>query len=622
MSSQCFSGQSCTDRVCSYPEKYCSPPCSLNGVCAFFVTSTGDVIDECFEGDTSCEAVCRCTGDSHTGVICSTLLSELETNRRVRVSLLSAYNSTLQYDDPISSSIGLNLQEIYELSGNSLHLSEESCNIIRVIVAWFLQRAIGFNIFHAELGVLYSTLDNCDGLRETGDFVVERRLSSSGPSAREVLVSFTDYIEKSMVLGDANVDYVLSHSRTRSSLSGALSGLQLSVPSTALELALRVEQSSVYVAAEHIILSPAGTSLDTPLLAATLEEREARGYSNSTDFISNPLQIRLSLSPDYELLPTGFVNVTLAFSRAQEFISSSNKSKIDRVVFITNCTAGNYSTHEYTCPTGETATHQCPGKEKVFTSRCPEVLFHPVCQLLVSGAFTMNSATCSRVGYTENLVHCSCPILTSLVTTSDRTTSTDALRPVGQLEVVALGVVYPEGVLFHSNDRGVGVEEVEEGEVTVVLALMGTMWALGVGCVVYLLHSFLNDVINEGGDEFKVRRSLQVLDNLSSQEAGAFLIKYINECLPEIFRSYSVKVGEKEKILAELYRCHRFSKLFLASGSKTVEARLNNGLHLLTVWATLIFFLAIFYDAQVCYLLCMYFKKLYSVVSSTFVCVL
>jgi hypothetical protein len=82
-------------------------------------------------------------------------------------------------------------------------------------------------------------------------------------------------------------------------------------------------------------------------------------------------------------------------------------------------------------------------------------------------------------------------------------------------------------------------------------------------------------------------------------EKRPYIIHYFNQCLPEIFQSSRVQMSQTDKLLREMYKHHRYAKLFVASGTKSVEGRLNNGLHLLTVWATLIFILSILYDAQV-----------------------
>jgi hypothetical protein len=603
--SECFSGQTCNDRVCSYLPKTCSPVCASNGVCAFRATSTDEVIDECDVGDSSCEAVCVC-GDGYTGARCSLLSSGLESKRRIRTSLVVAYNSTIEYDDLGTVSITLSLPELYALSANELHLSETSCGIIYHILDWSLLSAIEHSVPYAELGLLYSALDNCAPfLRNYAETSARRRLASGdcdGQGRDGLLISLTDYIEKKLEFSDPDVDHIQSFSRTKTKISSALYAFSMAVPRTPLEAAFFVEKSFVSITAANMILSPGSTSLVNPLLVATLEENMAKLYCNSSNFISDPVTMRVSLSSGYALLSTGYINATLAFSRPQTFISSSDKSVSDRVVYSTNCTLGNFSTFEYTCPTGETVRHDCPGKDKLFVSYCPEVLYHPVCRLLVNGTVSADNATCVRLSYTPGYIECSCQISGSIdYFSSSRTTSTDSLTFIGSFEVVALGIVSSKGGVVDTNERGVVPEEEEAAESVVVLILLCIMWALGVCCVMYLFYSFLNDVMNEGGSKFKARRSLQVLDNVSINEKRPFIVNYFNQCLPEIFQSFRVKNNEKDKILGELYRCHRYAKLFVASGSKAIEARLNNGLHLLTVWHTLILFLVIFYDAQVCF---------------------
>jgi hypothetical protein len=421
-----------------------------------------------------------------------------------------------------------------------------------------------------------------------------------------ILISLTDYIEKSLVIGDAAVDYIKSYSRTRTSLSSALGDFQISVPSTTLDTALGIVESSVYMSADSMLLSPGYASLAAPVLAATVEEHVAKVYCNSVSlrFISDPITLRVSLSVGYDWLSTSTINATLVFTRPQTFISSSNESIRDRIVYSTNCTFGNYSTFEYTCPTGEVVVHTCPGKDKVFLSYCPEVLYHPVCGLLNNGALVADSTACVRLSYTASHVQCACSVSDSLImaTSSSRITSTASLKYRGTFEIVALGIVSSEGGIEDTNERGTVPDPEEVEEAFLGLGMLCIMWILGVGCVLYLLCSIFNDVINEGGTTYKPRRSLQVLDNVNINEKKPFIINYCNQCLPEIFQSFRARRKEKDKIFGELYRCHRYAKLFVASGSKSMEARLNNFLHLLTVWATLVFLLAIFYNLQVRYI--------------------
>lgn len=601
LSSQCFSGQSCFNGVCSHLQRTCKPGCSSNGVCEYKDISTGEIIENCLNSDSSCEPVCTCN-DGYVGSTCILLASALETKKSVRNSLVSAFNNTLQYHDVSSVSLVFDAPALVDMTLLLSYLTEDTCDIIYSIIDWFFMMAISYDVDYASLDLLLTALDNCNRFMGSSSLTQSsnRKLMSGGcnpPS--DVIVSFTDYVEKSLAYGDAHVDFINYFTRIRTGVFNLSDDFNISAPITALETAFSIEKSSVFISSDNFVLSSGSTSITNPLLAATLEINLVKGFCNNSNFISNPIQVRLSLSPEYEIRTEGHINTTLAFTRPHTFISSSNESLRNRVVFITNCTFGNSSINTYSCPTGEVVTHECPGKDKKIISHCPEVLYHPECRLLIDGAVQEDNENCQLVSFTSDHVECVCEIAGSLSTFSSRSTSTTTLSYVGTFEVVAVGIVSSKGGVVSTNSVGVVPAEKQDQSGISAVILLCTLWTLGAFCVLYLLRSYFNDVIGEGESTFKPRRSLQVLDNASINDKKTFMVNYFNLCLPEIFQSFRTKVGVKDRLLGELYRCHRYAKLFVATGSKAIEIRLNNALHLLTILATLVLLLAFMYDVQV-----------------------
>ena len=607
LDSDCFSGQNCNNRMCSYSPKQCMPACSNNGLCQLRVTSTDNVLmeGECLDGDTSCYAICDCL-DGYTGTLCSSTIGSLDIPKRLRETLILAYNLTFAYEDIGSDSITKYLALIYELSMNRQHLTVASCNTLYDLMYRNLKRAMEYSVPYTDLEVLYSAADNCEvAIYNENYYVTNRRLSVTSTcdylqGGDQVVGTLMDYVAKSLSHGDFDLDYIRNFSRTKIRKMNMSDEYVIAVPDTDMEAAFGVIKSSVTIPSGSIgLASKFNSNYNNPVVVGILQEKVSKSYCNSSLFISDPIELQLFLSSEYTLLAGENVSATLAFSRPQLFLSSSNETFEDRVVFSSNCSAGNFSIFRYECPTGEVVVHRCPGKDKKFVSYCPEILYHPDCSLIENGSIVEGSDVCTRGFYNSTHVQCTCRAHDVIVASSSFFSSSSDMSYVGKFNIVSLGVISSKGSVMTISSRGTLPVEEETSDLVLGIVLLGMLWALGSVCVVYLLYSIVNDVIHEGATSFRPKRSLKVLDDFSISEKRYFVINLLNQCLPDIFQDQRISLSGRDKVWGELSRHHRYSKLISVTGSGSLQSQLSNTLHLLTVWATLIFLLAIFYTAQV-----------------------
>ena len=604
LSSECYAGQVCKNGLCSYLSKECKPACSSNGKCIFRDLSSGLILDECLDNDVNCEAVCLCD-DGFGGIMCSNVLGDISMEQQTRNKIIEKYSTTLPYGDATYYNVLSDLQLIRALSMNTAQLSSSSCESLIHIMEEMVQRIHDFDIQISDALILYGALDRCDKYTASNASLLGSQ--TCGRKGGTILPSIMYLIELKMNLGDSPESEIMSLSRFSIDMGSAVDSRTFRVPRSALEVAFGVQKSSLFISSENIVLSSGYSPVANPVTVGSISEAAALLFCNYTNFISNPVKLSLALSPGYEVNLGGNFTARLEFFRSQQFHPSSNQTKADRIMFVTNCSMGNVSVNEYICPTGEVITHSCPGKYKDFVSLCPEVLYLPSCSILVNGTVlgSYDNENCQTKSYTSEYIECSCLFSKSIMFTSEtiraRKSSESKYMYSGEVEVVASGYYIAEGSVESFNTPGYIVED-EESTSRAGIIVLAIVWGLIVCFLLGIIFANVGSTVSTHPG-FMPKRAFQILNNVKLWEKKPFIINYLNHCLPEVYQSFRKnEVGSR--LFTEIYRNYRYAPTFFGAQASSSDRRLKNGLQLLVVWSTLIFLVAMLLHIQVNYPYC------------------
>jgi hypothetical protein len=614
----CQGMQSCREGLCSFAMKTCPSDCSGNGVCQLEIMTTGATIDECQLNDFTCQARCICN-DGYLGSGCSETESAMHAKRQTRYKLIEYINSTLQNEDASSDSLTARVVLISDLGSNPSELTKASCSLLQVIIIDILASAVDFDVPISKMEGLLQVLQNCDkvhideslgGGEEVRLSGVTEKDTSTLDNNRVLRSKFSILASDAMAIGESNKEFIESFTRITLSKNSISDMSEQAVPQTSLEKVFSREKSRIACGGYDF----SDTEGDFTR-SVFLEENDQSLYANSTNFTSNPLKIKIVLSSLIaEEVPTKAkdqtVLVTIQNSIPQFYStnSSSDYGSVDNstsaISFITDCAYSDVSTAvsiNYTCPSGQQVSHRCTDGHEVITSTCPVIQYVPVCHLLSSSdSIEAPSLTCTLVYFTSTSVVCNCTI--SLEQTNDRRRlyASSSVESSGYAEVVAMTEYTTSGFVETNKDvTGITLNDVERG--TIVIVMFGVLWGCGfIGLYELIKSSYCSrcsKVEAKNNDKADGRRVAGVRE-LSHEAKKEYLMKYIDEILPAIFRSNFKHDSTVQSLWKIIKNYHPYAIVFTADGPGAKDLKIRKGLYLLTIQAMLMFIMAVFCDIQ------------------------
>ena len=246
-------------------------------------------------------------------------------------------------------------------------------------------------------------------------------------------------------------------------------------------------------------------------------------------------------------------------------------------------------------------SHRCTDGHEVITSTCPVIQYVPVCHLLSSSdSIAAPSLTCTLVYFTSTSVVCNCTI--SLEQTNDRRRlyASSSVESSGYAEVVAMTEYTTSGFVETNRDvTGITLNDVERG--TTVIVMFGVLWGCGfIGLYELIKSSYCSrcsKVEAKNNDKADGRRVAGVRE-LSHEAKKEYLMKYIDEILPAIFRSNFKHDTTVQSLWKIIKNYHPYAIVFTADGPGAKDLKIRKGLYLLTIQAMLMFIMAVFCDIQ------------------------
>ena len=628
----CLTMQTCSDGVCSYARKSCPADCSGKGRCQLELKASGTEVDECLINEFTCQARCICE-EGFLGSGCSETRSAMEAKQETRYQFISYINSTMQTEDMTSSSVAAQIVLLMDLGSNPSELTSASCLLLQSIIDHLFQAAAEVDVSIDILAGLLNVLDNCDQVFFDATTINARRASDDSSSMdvnQNLYNAFKDLTSKAMIVGEKNKEFIDTFSRSTIAKNSLGDVNEQTIPQTLLENIFSRTKSSLWVDGVE------SESVSSTTRSVYLQENELNLYTNHSDFSANPLQVQYFLSASsnddasadrlIQNTATQYVSVVFQNTFPQEYITnssaadSSNSTATTR--FITNCgnvtetvtadAGGDGNVHNYTCPGGQVVSHVCSEDREVFTSVCPALRRLPVCRILSSNE-NETLSSCHMLAYSTTNVTCNCSILleqTSAVTVTDRqrylSGQSSGIESSGYIEIVSMSEYTYEGFIETNSDvTEVTLDDLKSG--LIVIIMFSSLWGCGLLGLYELFKSsycsqcFAQDV--QPTPTLRDRKQTDAMREISLDTKKAYLLKYIDEILPTIFRS-SVK---HDSILQSMWKTiktyHPYAVVFTAQGPGAKELRIQKGIYLLTIQAMLMFIMAVFCDLQVsCYL--------------------
>ena len=128
--------------MCEKQSKSCPNQCSQQGSCVYYDDATGNVLDDCKQGDISCYNACSCFGD-YSGSDCSVTTEELLVRQNMRTELLSYLGDLTQNENPTSDSIEAWTNSLSSITQNPDEVSSDAIDGVTSIARTILDNANG-----------------------------------------------------------------------------------------------------------------------------------------------------------------------------------------------------------------------------------------------------------------------------------------------------------------------------------------------------------------------------------------------------------------------------------------------------------------------------------------------
>jgi len=507
--------------------------------------------------------------------------SKMEQREKLLENLLNNTKHNNSGDSLVAQALSLSsiCSRSDEISTGSLSLALDSSMAL-------LESAMSLKTGYEEIAVIMNVLNNIASV--STNFSYTRKLFDAMSMYGQIAAS-------QLYEGQESINYVQSNykfSVDALTRTGADDGnTTISVPSSGVDVVYSKKSSQV------ILSQNRSSSIRSNTLTVTLLESTAnRLEQNDNIYVSNPLQVTVS---DLRLL-----TVTNETSGANEItiVLHSIDSPIETPVvnFTTICVKRkpkNALVQNFTCPYFPHAfiTHNCTNKVGTIVSICP--FYRMTC----SGFSSSDIRQCRTVAYTSTETTCACSLLPNKLTVTNRRLKTASVQSMSEnakvLEVVAMGELVGKDFV----DTFSAAPSLTSGDalqkVLVVIIMFATLWFGGISVVLLCSWRKFHLKGKNANESAQLNRKKQSAQKSKSPAAvREYLLEYVQECFPAVFRQKSTLL----QFIEEIKQHHKYISLFVTTekGEAADNNKILKAAEVLTIQGLLMFLLALFYDLQ------------------------
>jgi hypothetical protein len=301
-----------------------------------------------------------------------------------------------------------------------------------------------------------------------------------------------------------------------------------------------------------------------------------------------------------------YFSVVFQNDAAQEYITNSSNSDDNNgtsssvTQFVTNC--GNISTAatatssvNYTCPDGQEVSHQCTDDSEIITTLCPAIRYLPVCRIISSDENDVPSS-CSLLSFTSTNVTCNCTMLlqqsSGSVTDNGRRhlSRSSGVESSGYVEMVSMAEYSYEGFISTNSEvTDVSIGDLRNG--LIVIVMFSVFWGCGLLGLYELFKSAYCTCCEKVQplQSNRQRSHTNAAREVSLDTKKEYLLNYIDEILPTIFRSSVEHVSTLQSMWKTIRTYHPYAVVLTAEGPGAKELKIQKGIYLLTIQAMLMF---------------------------------
>jgi len=595
--SDCQLFQECNTATstCFFPPKSCKFDCNNRGNCTYKNVKTGDLLDTCARGDTSCVARCSCdTG--YAGDICQNSQAEQDAKLKAREDMANALsdavsNEPLNTPDAVQDLIGM----IEALSANPHELSVAACDSLAGLVQKAIDGIATLDMQYEDLAAIYQTLDDCQTVYIDNGVIIDLNGDGNDGSGRRILAStgalntlmneYVGVVSNGIEGGQDLVGEASANYRTSNYFSSNEQYLTFNVEQTDAEIAANAPKSVIYVS-----LGSNGANSE---VSTALVESVYQMYSSSDDnaIIGNPLRAQFSRSTIDGMMSLEFHLVNVVGAVEYGGIRTSNET------LTTNCRKGRHFIDSYNCSSGYLLQNECLGNSTAshqLISNCPNSTYLPVCGLIMGGAIyasnpdPLGNVSCSTQSYTNMSVVCECTMYLGQDST-DNTRRRLASEEANTIEVAPVATYVADGTV----NTVYVITEVLESENWIIITMVICLWSVGL----LLAACFMMKCCH---DERKKDKTVAINDDYRMDDIAktkeSVIQSYVDSLFPAVFAGESKWSWAGVK--SELRSHHRHFSIFFGSETNNEMKRVVNVLELLTLHTTVFFFVGVFFVAQ------------------------
>jgi hypothetical protein len=554
--------------------KDCAYNCTGHGQCIYVSKTTGTPVTTCTLADTDCDATCACT-DHYSGEFCEIDSVTLRRRREVRSNLISSLSNLTAHEDINTESVAAWSANLYALSIRPHEVSQVDAAVLADIANITLHHAIalGVDSYADMLGVLQATDAVASLLRynynpndyRDADFNTSRSyVNNTAARFIPVVRTFGDMVSNLMVLGENET--TLSYDNFRMSIALAAGG--------------RIEESHSVPAGELANFPASSVALQTvtgaavPAVAIKVMSTHPRSYAeNTAAYVSSPVRLQVQALGSQQSSAAEYlssIEFTFQHNEPQyQYVSHEERN------FTTTCTARNASqTFAYQCPdSGHVIRHNCSQGAGVHVSYCRRPAAACAMLALDTAEITTPSA-CIVLNSTATYTTCRCTVSNDL-RRSLVTTEQQILDATGATDMLAT-TVYIASDFADTFSAAGALNNATLSSVLVVVLLLGSVWATGLGILVM---------------EWTWYKWSPAKEKTTKEREGVqSILAYIDSVIPKVFERGTSSV---RRLLTEVTQHH---VLFQLATADTPAERWFLMMQALTDLTVLFFLTAAFFD--------------------------
>ncbi|RYG70432.1 hypothetical protein EON64_00125, partial [archaeon] len=600
--------EGCSNGTCVFLNQSCLNNCSGHGSCYYTSVSTRLPVDVCTVDELTCQAVCRCDA-GYSGSACSLSDADLAARRSLRQSLVGTLQSVIESDDVSASALSSWSAYFSSVASSPYELSTEGITLIKELAAIATEQSLSSGVDFTHLAGILESVDailsismsqyNAEVSAGAGDVSLS---NNTAAGIIDILSSFGDLVQQSMVLGQDDVSFVYSNFRIVGQIlraEDALNGTGIAVPSSDVEEAFESTNSGLQ------LIPLDGIDPETSI-AATLIQLYQRSFTASPStysFFSDPIRLKIA-NVDNDTASAEQYLSTIIFSlknnEALSYFTFGNETSSN---FTTQCLRGVIVSETYICPfSGEVIEHHCNGTVAgEYTSFCP--VAQPTCAVLnVSLAVASSvSSYCELLSFTPEFTTCACSLLPGAdgdVPQRRLYSGFELQATAGEKFVEQSGLVdmatSSEYVAMDFKNTFNAANDLNSAagarRALVLILLFVILWVFGF-LVMAIVHYKEQHAIKTEEDNMLHRGS-----NIHREQAKRLVANYVQSIIPAVYNKRQTALG---RFWNEISLHHRYLYLFCPDTRRAdFFDRFRHTMKVLSVETMNIFIQALLFDLQ------------------------